>query len=72
MSPAQALIGLLGGLAVWLVTSRRPGRRRLGCALGLLSQPLWVYETWRAGQVGMLLLSLWYTLAWARGLWGHR
>ena len=64
----QALLLLLSGAAVWLVTSRERKLRLLGCACGLLGQPLWVWSAWRADQWGILALSLWYTWAWARGL----
>lgn len=70
----QALLLILSGAAVWLVTSRDRKRRLLGCACGLLGQPLWIWSAWQAGQWGILLLALWYTWAWARGLvlewWG--
>jgi len=33
----------------------------------MLAQPLWIIETWQAGQWGMLLLSLCFFAGYARG-----
>lgn len=63
----QGAILILSAAAMWLVSGRsRPAR--LGWALGLSSQPFWLWETYTAGQWGMFLLAVFYTGAWARGL----
>lgn len=66
----QAAILILSAVAMWLV-SGRSRHARLGWALGLASQPFWLWETWQAGQWGMFLLAVFYSGAWARGLWNH-
>lgn len=63
----QAAILILSAAAMWLV-SGRSRHARLGWALGLASQPFWLWETWQAEQFGMFLLSLYYTAMWSRGL----
>lgn len=66
----QAAILILSAAAMWLVSGRsRHGR--LGWALGLASQPFWLWETWHAAQWGMFLLAVFYTGTWARGLINH-
>ncbi|MCR6650764.1 MAG: hypothetical protein NVV73_04340 [Cellvibrionaceae bacterium] len=64
----QALIAVLGVGAVWLSQDRRKSRQKYACIFGLLGQPLWFYATWKAGQWGIFVLSLIYTLAWLKGL----
>lgn len=67
---AQAAILILSAAAMWLVSGR--GRHeRLGWAIGLASQPFWLWATWEAGQWGMFALSVFYTWTWARGFWNH-
>jgi hypothetical protein len=66
----QAAILILSAAAMWLV-SGRSRHACLGWALGLASQPLWLWETWQAAQWGMFALAVFYTGAWARGLANH-
>jgi hypothetical protein len=65
---SQALLLLLSGSAAWLVTRGTPGAAALGCALGLLGQPLWLWSSWRARQWGIFALSVWYFWSWGTGL----
>jgi len=67
----QIAIAILGAAAIWLSQDARPGVRRWACIIGLVGQPLWIAATWRAGQWGMLVLSVVYTCAWVRGIWAH-
>lgn len=62
----QTTILILSGFAFWLSTSQTPNR--WGFLLGVLAQPLWIYETWQASQWGMLALSICFLLGYARGL----
>lgn len=66
----QAAILILSAAAMWLV-SGRSRHARLGWAIGLVSQPFWLYATWQADQWGMFLLAVFYTGTWARGLVNH-
>lgn len=67
----QIGIALTGGLAIWLAQDSRLSRRRWACILGLAGQPLWAISALQAEQYGILLLTLWYTAAWARGVKEH-
>jgi len=42
-----------------------------GYALGLASQPFHIIASAMAKQWGGFLLSLWFTGAWAVGIWNH-
>lgn len=59
----QVALAVLGGLAIRRV---RQGRRS-GFLLGLLSQPLWIHQTFLAEQWGMVALSFWYAAEWYAG-----
>lgn len=65
---AQALILLLGTMAVWCSQSPATRAQRWAPVLGLIAQPFWIITTWQAEQWGMLALSLVYTAAWLRGI----
>lgn len=67
----QAAILILSAAAMWLV-SGRSRHARLGWAIGLASQPFWLYATFEAGQYGMFCLSLYYTTIWIRGWINHK
>lgn len=64
----QALLFVLSLSAVWLVECVERRLRKLGFIVGLLSQPLWIWESWRAGQSGIFLMSIIYIFVWARGI----
>lgn len=65
----QFIIAVTGLVAIWLTQEREAGRRRWACWFGLLGQPFWFYATWQAQQWGMFVLSIFFTLAWFRGVW---
>ncbi|CAB4223404.1 hypothetical protein UFOVP1670_41 [uncultured Caudovirales phage] len=67
----QVAIGVCGITSVWLSQDRRPGVRRWACIFGIMAQPFWVYATLQAEQWGILILTLVYTVGWARGIWNH-
>lgn len=68
---AQTIIAITGFAAIWLANDRNEQRRKWAPVIGLLGQPFWLIETWQSGQVGMLLLSVAYTVAWLRGFRQH-
>lgn len=68
---AQLIIAASGGLAIWLANDRQESRRKWAPIVGLIGQPFWLWETWHSGQLGMLALTVWYTLAWVRGFVQH-
>jgi len=66
---SQVAILIFSGASVWALAG---GRTRLGFILGLGGQPFWIFTTWQAGQWGMLLVSLWFTYNYLRGLRNYR
>lgn len=65
---AQLGIALFGVSAIWLSQAPRPQQQRWACVLGLAGQPFWFWATISAEQWGMVVLCLFYTVAWARGV----
>jgi hypothetical protein len=63
----QVIIFVFSASAIWFV-GRKESWRRWGFVIGLCGQPFWLWVTFRAGQWGMFLLSLWYAYAWAQGV----
>ena len=66
---AQLAILILSGSAIALIACRNPRMSRWGWIVGLAGQPFWIWETVRTGQWGMLLLSVWFGVHYARGAW---
>tara|TARA_B100001105_G_C22307688_1_gene406658 strand:- start:548 stop:778 length:231 start_codon:yes stop_codon:yes gene_type:complete len=67
----QIAIAFFGLSAIWLSQSAREASRKWAPILGLSSQPFWFYATLTAEQWGIFVLSLFYTLAWMRGVKNH-
>ena len=65
----QLGIFVLGPGAIWLANDPRPRVARWGCVVGMISQPFWFYATIKGHQWGILGASLFYTYAWARGIY---
>ena len=63
----QGAILLLSGLAFWISTATKP--HRAGYIIGMLAQPLWIFDTWQHDQWGMFLLSWCFFIGYARGWW---
>jgi len=66
----QILISTLGCIAIFLV-SRKDKWQRYGYIFGLLSQPFWFIETFRAEQWGIFILCIWYTINWSIGIYNY-
>jgi len=67
---SQVVILICGGLAIWLV-SCKADYKRWGFIFGLVSQPFWLYITFKNQQYGMFILSIWYTFGWAKGIYNY-
>ena len=67
----QWLIMILGAAAIWLVGRKNFKYKRIGFFCGLISQPFWIYSSWKGHQWGIFILSVWYTYAWFDGLKNH-
>jgi hypothetical protein len=70
---AQLGIVFFGLAAVTLSQSSYARLNRFACIFGLLGQPFWAWAivTAEPMQWGMLILSLFYSIAWARALRVH-
>ncbi len=67
----QALIVILSMLSGCLLSCK--GRWQIwGYVVGLISEPFWMYSAWKNQQWGIVLLVLWYTFWYARGIINHR
>lgn len=64
----QIGIMLFSGSAAWLSMDGRESRRKWAPVFGLLSQPLWIFSAWEAAQFGALVMTVWFTFTWIRGI----
>lgn len=64
---SETAIALLSGTSIWLVNSS-PAWGPWAAPFGLASQYFWIRDTRRNREWGKFALSLWFTLAWLRGL----
>lgn len=64
----QIIIPTLGFISIYFISGKSCKQRFIGFTCTVLGQPFWFHATWTAGQMGMFLLSLWYTLNAVRGL----
>lgn len=63
---------LVGGIVnPFILGFKRVSIRRWGFIIGLGVQPFWWVTTWRAGQWGIFVSSIWYTLMLCWGIWQH-
>jgi len=70
MAWQQIIILLSSAGAIGLVLTHAPCTRinRLGCLIGLIGQPFWLWENMRADQFGMFLVGIWFLGWYAYGL----
>jgi hypothetical protein len=66
----QFFILTLSSLSIWFMAGKR--YQIFGFIIGLCGQPLWIYTTYKSGQWGMLLLSLWFIFNHIRGIVNYR
>lgn len=67
----QYMIAGTGVTAIFLSQSVNSEYRRYACLFGLAGQPFWMYAAYTADQWGILVLTLFYTLAWMKGVKTH-
>lgn len=65
----QIVIFTTGICAVWLSQDEKSAMRKYACLFGLAGQPFWFYASYQASQWGVLVLSIFYTIAWAKGFY---
>lgn len=65
----QIMIFITGIAAVWLSQDEKSDRRKYACLFALIGQPFWFYASYQASQWGVMVLSVFYTIAWAKGFY---
>lgn len=65
----QIFIFITGISAVWLSQTEKSAIRKYACLFGLAGQPFWFYASYQSSQWGVLVLSVFYTIAWAKGFY---
>lgn len=65
---AQFGIALFGVSAIWMSQHNDREIRKWACISGLCAQPFWLYTTVVASQWGIVFMTVFYTLAWWRGV----
>jgi len=68
---AQLAIAVFGVTAIWLSQASSLKSRKWAPVYGLAGQPFWIYATFSAEQWGIFVLSMFYTVAWMRGIKNH-
>lgn len=63
----QLAIVILGGLAIYLLASKRARVRRWGYVSGLASEPFWIHASVTTEQWGVVLLAVWWGWFYFRG-----
>ncbi|KKN65999.1 hypothetical protein LCGC14_0475910 [marine sediment metagenome] len=66
---AQIMIVVLGGLAIALLSVKRFAK--WGHIAGLCSEPFWAYVFIVNKQFLLLLLVVWYTIAFGNGIYNY-
>jgi hypothetical protein len=65
----QIGIAAFGVTAVFLSQDKRPRVQRWGSVFGLIGQPFWIWTALHTQAWGILFLTPFYALSWARGYW---
>jgi len=68
----QAAILLISGSSIAMFASKDRKWRMIGFCVAICGQPLWWYTSWQAGKWGIFVLSLWFTVNHARGIFNNR
>ena len=66
----QFMMMICSAISIWAFAGTK--YKRLGFIAGLIGQPMWIYTTFEAGQWGMFLVSVWFSINPVRGLWNYR
>ena len=65
----QVALAAFGLVAMWLAMGPSAAGRRWAPVVGLLGQPAWVAFALQAQAPGLLVLSVAWSLVYARGIW---
>lgn len=64
----QYILSLLGVTALLLSQSADYACRKWAPIFGLAAQPLWFWTSWVHGQMGVVILTIFYTAVWCKGV----
>ena len=64
----QLSIVITGAFQTWLLTRGDIKFSTLGCMVGLVGAPFWLYTSYKNKQVGIFLISIWYAICFIDGL----
>jgi hypothetical protein len=65
----QLIIAITGILAVWCSQDSKRHIQKYACLFGIAGQPFWFYSSFQADQWGIFTLSIFYTIAWLKGIY---
>lgn len=66
----QLLICIFGLSSIFLINLKNKFSK-YGPILGIISQPLWFYESYKAKQWGIFILTIGYTISWIIGIYKY-
>lgn len=64
----QVSIILTGATQAWLFTRADIELSTIGCVVGLIGVPAWLYTSYKNKQFGISLIALWYAFCFIDGL----
>ena len=67
----QIAIAMTGVIAIFLSQQSNEKLKKYACILGLIGQPFWFYETYKAEQWGIFVMCFLYTWMWGLGFYNN-
>jgi len=64
----QAVIALIGPLAVWLSQDHKIVFRKWACIIGLFGQVFWFHTSYTHHEWGIFIACIFYSLSWFKGI----
>lgn len=68
----QSIILICSGISIFMFASQKSKVRFIGFIIAICGQPFWWFTSWRHGQWGILILSVWFTINHIRGIINNR
>lgn len=65
---SQIMLFISGASSIWFL-SRTEEWKRWGFIIGILGQPFWLYSAIHNKQIGIVVLTLFYTYSFAQGIY---
>lgn len=67
----QIMIAVTGVAAILLTQQSNEALKKYASILGLAGQPFWLYSAYASEQWGIFVLCIFYTYAWALGVYNN-